>query len=76
MLFGSQKQTLKPNASIPIQGIAMPKEIILAVAFIATAAAWIRCLIVQRELQIYSILRESKKTQEKAESEYKSVHCK
>lgn len=54
----------------------MPKEIILAVAFIATAAAWIRCLVVQRELQIYSILRESKKAQEKAESEYKSVHCK
>lgn len=52
----------------------MPKEIILAVAFIATAAAWIRCLIIQRELQIYSILRESKKAQEKAESEYKSVY--
>lgn len=52
----------------------MPKEIILAVAFIATAAAWVRCLIVQRELQIYSILRETKKAQEKAESEYKSVH--
>lgn len=52
----------------------MTKELILAVAFIATAAAWIRCLIVQRELQIYSILRESKKTQEKAESEYKSVY--
>lgn len=49
----------------------MPKEIILAVAFIATAAAWIRCLIVQRELQIYSILRESKKAQERAEQEYK-----
>lgn len=52
----------------------MPKEVILAVAFIATAAAWIRCLIVQRELQIYSILRESDKAREKAESEYKSVH--
>lgn len=52
----------------------MFKELILAVAFIATAAAWIRCLIVQRELQIYSILRESKKAQEKAESEYKSVY--
>lgn len=52
----------------------MPKEIILDVAFIATAAAWIRCLIVQRELQIYSILRESKKEQERAEQEYKSVH--
>lgn len=52
----------------------MAKELILAVAFIATAAAWIRCLIVQRELQIYSILRESKKAQEKAESEYKSVY--
>lgn len=52
----------------------MSKELILAVAFIATAAAWIRCLIVQRELQIYSILRESKKAQEKAESEYKSVY--
>lgn len=52
----------------------MPKEIILAVAFIATAAAWVRCLIVQRELQIYSILRETKKAQEKAESEYKSVY--
>lgn len=52
----------------------MTKEIILAVAFIATAAAWIRCLIVQRELQIYSILRECKKAQEKAESEYKSVY--
>ena len=52
----------------------MPKELILAVAFIATAAAWIRCFIVQRELQIYSILRESKKAQEKAEKDYKSVH--
>lgn len=52
----------------------MAEEVILAVAFIATAAAWIRCLIVQRELQIYSILRESKKSQEKTESEYKSVH--
>lgn len=52
----------------------MAKEIILAVAFIATAAAWIRCLIVQRKLQIYSILRESKKAQERAEQEYKSVH--
>jgi hypothetical protein len=52
----------------------MPKEIILAVAFIATAAAWVRCLIIQRELQIYSILRKSKKAQEKAESEYKSVY--
>lgn len=52
----------------------MTKVIILAVAFIATVAAWIRCLIVQRELQIYSILRESKKAQEKAESEYKSVY--
>lgn len=52
----------------------MSKEIILIGAFIATAAAWIRCLIVQRKLQIYSILRESKKAQEKAESEYKSVH--
>ena len=75
MLLGSQRQTLKLNANIPI-GLAMPKEIILAVAFIATAAAWIRCLIVQRELQIYSILRESEKAREKAESEYKSVHCK
>ena len=52
----------------------MPKEIILAAAFIATAAAWIRCIILQHELQIYSILRESKKAQEKAESEYKSVY--
>lgn len=52
----------------------MHKEIILALAFIATAAAWVRCLIVQRELQIYSILRETKKAQEKAESEYKSVY--
>jgi hypothetical protein len=52
----------------------MAKGIILAVAFIATAACWIRCLLVQRELQIYSILRESKKAQEKAESDYKSVH--
>jgi hypothetical protein len=52
----------------------MSKEVILAVAFIATAVAWIRCLIVQRELQIYSILRESKKAREKAESEYKSVY--
>lgn len=52
----------------------MPKEIIVAVAFIAMAAAWIRCLIVQRELQIYSILRESEKAREKAEGEYKSVH--
>lgn len=52
----------------------MPEEVILAVAFIATAAAWIRCLIVQRELQIYSILRESKKAQEKAEQEYKNDH--
>lgn len=52
----------------------MPKELILAVAFIATAVAWIRCLIVQRELQIYSTLRESKKAQERAEQEYKSVH--
>lgn len=52
----------------------MPKELILAVAFIAMAVAWIRCLIVQRELQIYSILRESKKAQERAEQEYKSVH--
>ena len=54
----------------------MSKEVILAVAFIATAAAWIRCLIVQRELQLYSILRESKKAQERAEQEYKSVHRK
>ena len=52
----------------------MPKEVILAVAFIATAAAWIRCLIVQRELQIYSILRETEKAREKAEQEYKRVH--
>lgn len=52
----------------------MTKEVILAVAFIATAAAWIRCLIVQRELQIYSILRESEKVREKTESEYKSVY--
>lgn len=52
----------------------MSKEVILAVAFIATAAAWIRCFIVQRELQIYSILRESKKAQDRAEQEYKSVH--
>lgn len=52
----------------------MPKEAILAVAFIATAAAWIRCLIVQRELQIYNILRESEKAREKAESEYESVY--
>lgn len=52
----------------------MSKEIILAVAFIAAAAAWIRCLIVQRELQIYSIMRETEKAREKAESEYKSVH--
>lgn len=52
----------------------MSKEIILAVAFIVTAAAWIRCLIVQHELQIYSILRESEKAREKAESEYKRVH--
>lgn len=52
----------------------MSKELILAVAFIATAAAWIRCLIVQRKLQIYSILRETKKAQERAEQEYKSVH--
>lgn len=52
----------------------MTKGVILAMAFIATAAAWIRCLIVQRELQIYSILRELKKEQERAEQEYKSVH--
>lgn len=52
----------------------MPKEVILAVAFIATAAAWIRCLIVQRELQLYSIRRETKKAQERAEQEYKSDH--
>ena len=52
----------------------MSKGLILAVAFIATAAAWIRCLIVQRELQIYSILRETEKAREKAESEYKNVH--
>ena len=52
----------------------MTKELILAVSFIVTAAAWIRCLIVQRELQIYSILHESKKAQEKAESDYKSVY--
>lgn len=52
----------------------MVKEVILAMMFIATAAAWIRCLIVQRELQLYSILRESKKEQERAEQEYKSVH--
>lgn len=52
----------------------MTKELILAMAFIATAAAWIRCLIVQRELQVYSILRESEKAREKAESEYKSDH--
>lgn len=49
----------------------MPEEVILAVAFIATAAAWVRCLIVQRELQIYSILRETKKAQERAEQDYK-----
>lgn len=67
---------MKPNTSTPIGDPQMPKEVILAVAFIATAAAWIRCLIVQRELQIYSILRESKKAQEKAEQEYKSVHRK
>lgn len=54
----------------------MTKELILLGAFIATAAAWIRCLIVQRDLQIYSILRESKKAQERAEQEYKSVHRK
>jgi hypothetical protein len=52
----------------------MSKEIILAVALIATAAAWVRCFIVQRELQIYSILRETEKAREKAESEYKSVY--
>lgn len=74
MLFGSQRQTLKPNINIPIGCPEMLKEVILAVAFIATAAAWIRCLIVQRELQIYSILRESEKAREKAESEYKSVY--
>lgn len=49
----------------------MPKEVILAVAFIATAAAWIRCFIVQRELQIYTILRETEKAREKAEEDYK-----
>ena len=52
----------------------MSKGIILAAAFIAMAAAWVRCLIVQRELQVYSILRETKKAQERAEQEYKSVH--
>lgn len=52
----------------------MPKEVIQVVALIVTAVAWIRCLIVQRELQIYSILRESKKAQERAEQEYKSDH--
>ena len=57
-------------------GSIMPKEFILAVAFIATAAAWIRCFIVQRELQIYSILRETEKAREKAEEEFKSVHRK
>lgn len=54
--------------------LIMSKEVILAVAFIATAAAWIRCLVVQRELQIFSIMREVKKAQERAEQEYKSVH--
>ena len=54
----------------------MPKEIVLAVAFIATAAAWIRCFVVQRELQVYSILREAEKAREKAEEDYKSVHRK
>ena len=57
-----------------MDGLAMYKEVILALAFIATAAAWILCLIVQRELQIYTILRESKKALERAEQEYKSVH--
>ena len=57
-----------------MDGLAMYKEVILALAFIATAAAWIHCLIVQRELQIYTILRESKKALERAEQEYKSVH--
>lgn len=65
---------MKLSINIPMEFLAMTKEVILAVAFIATAAAWIRCLIVQRELQIYSILRNSEKAREKAESEYKSVY--